>query len=1181
MLQLVLCVLATLDEGSSTTYFVKPDHEYYPNKNAHTLSYYLMNSNKYFSSYTQLQFLPGISLLKSDLILQDVKNFTLCGNASVIQCNGLAITVGIINVTNLMICNIHFDNCGKRDSRVFKDNHETLPYNHSGVLYLNHCSTVKISRVIITANPDVSGIVVVNVFGTEVSSFIDVRIVTSCGYPNGSSSPVNGIEFYYNDISNGKHLLKTYFITKIRCYIYENNGLCNSSYALFLVLIQESYGISMVVQDTNFTQLYNSSVLYYHAESCGKIIDNVLSFNHCSISHNLGNSFVNLFHILVHSDGYFYSRNRNQSTCDTQFNVIGFDNCYFINNSNMNSLLYFDLKGTLLVNANVIISNSNLCYNYKVQIIKVNSEVKILWQLSHYIRIVETNMSSNAHPNMVSMLLSTNGLIELSNSVFKNNTYESIIQQHLSILRFEFYTEFSFNFARFILRAEEGSYYLLREYTTINITRNLVYAGTVVTPVYNEYLDKICYYQFVSYRGNLDHEFAVNKTLNYKILYANNTYTAPQVHVRSSSSDDCSWLAGTAFDSSKSSKVFSTIIERSILWANKTIRESVMSIVCPCSTENKFDCMDRHLGSLFPGQTLTVKLIMHSTTTTMIAYTSKSKRGCIITDILEISQTHSSHTCNVYNYTIWSNHHECELYLGPDGTPEVFYVTLKPCPPGFTRQKKQKSCYCDSVLKSFTTSCKLQDQTVLRRPKSWISGKSFNRSHIYSLSHDCPFDYCLPYPSYVNPSTPDQQCRFKRSGVLCGHCQPGLSAVFGSSHCKQCSNVYLWIVIPIAIAGIALVVMIFSFNLTVTNGVINTFIFYVNIISINISVFFPKCHSVCVLLALSNLDLGLETCFYNGMDTFSKTFLQLAFPLYLILIAFALIIGSRYSIKIQRLTAQRALPVLATLFLLIYTKILLTVCSVLFFFSPITHLPSDHITFVWSVDTSIPLFGIKFSILFAVCLVLFLILLPFNILLLFPRTLSRFHLINTFKPLLDAYLGPYKDRFAYWMGLQLLIRAIFLGLSALNTDESLTIGTFILGAILCVEGFVHPFKSRFKNIQESLTLLNLLAVYVTASHYDGSTDIEPLLLQCLIFTTFAYFITYIACHCMMSTCGNTIKPKIDVIMMHFNSLKKRIINQTSTEMLNVTVSERSEGPGPGVVCSNYEEFQESLITFND
>jgi len=196
--------------------------------------------------------------------------------------------------------------------------------------------------------------------------------------------------------------------------------------------------------------------------------------------------------------------------------------------------------------------------------------------------------------------------------------------------------------------------------------------------------------------------------------------------------------------------------------------------------------------------------------------------------------------------------------------------------------------------------------------------------------------------------------------------------MFGSSRCKQCSDVWLLIVIPIAIAGVVLVVMLFGFNLTITNGAINTFIFYANIISTNFSVFFPKCYLVCALLALSNLDLGVENCFYNGMDDFTKTCLQFAFPLYLILIACALIIGSRYSNKLQMLTAKRALPVLATLFLLIYTKILITVCSVLFLFSPISHLPGSPITFVW---TNVSIFGVKHAILFTVCLVLFLILL--------------------------------------------------------------------------------------------------------------------------------------------------------------------------------------------------------------
>ena len=252
--------------------------------------------------------------------------------------------------------------------------------------------------------------------------------------------------------------------------------------------------------------------------------------------------------------------------------------------------------------------------------------------------------------------------------------------------------------------------------------------------------------------------------------------------------------------------------------------------------------------------------------------------------------------------------------------PEMFYIQIKLCPMGFRLKINIKACHCDPLLNNdilSVSSCNINDTTILRPANSWISAKTVNGSHSYDISPQCPFDYSLPHSSYLNLSDPDSQCQFNRSGMLCGECKQGLSAVFGSSQCKHCSNYYVFIIIPIAIAGIVLVIMLFAFNLTVTNGVINTLIFYINIISINYSQFCFDSHSPdCVILSLFNLDLGIETCFYDGMDEYAKMWLQLAFPSYLMTIAFALIIGSRYSFKLQQLTANRILKVLATLFLL-------------------------------------------------------------------------------------------------------------------------------------------------------------------------------------------------------------------------------------------------------------------------
>ena len=553
-------------------------------------------------------------------------------------------------------------------------------------------------------------------------------------------------------------------------------------------------------------------------------------------------------------------------------------------------------------------------------------------------------------------------------------------------------------------------------------------------------------------------------------------------------------------------------------------------------------------------------------------------KSCRIMKDTEITQMQLDHGCNTYNYTVWSEKDECELYLFEKQlVHEIFYVALLPCPVGFTTQSNVGMCSCDSLLKLAVISCNLNDGTVQRIAHSWISAKTVNGSHTYDVSVHCPFDYCLPYSSHVDLSYPNQQCQFKRSGILCGHCPTGLSTVFGSSDCEKCSNMTLFIILPIVVAGTCLVLMLFILNVTVTNGAINTFIFYFNIVSINISLFIPKCHDslACITLSLFNLDLGIKTCFYDGMDDYAKIWLQLLFPVYLIFIALALIMGSRYSKTIQRLTARRGLQVLATLFLLSYTKFLLTVCHAIFFYATVTHLPSEDSTSVWSVDTNVSLFGIRFTILFVTCLVIFLILIPFNILLLFTRLLLRFKFISTFKPLLDAYFGPYKDKFYYWTGLQLLLRATFFGLSAFDNDINLAGGIILLGVLLCAQGVIHPFKSSLKNVQESVVLLDLVALYVTALYNESKSKEALPMAWYLLFPVLAYFIIFVSCHCVMSACGNTIKYKGQYII---SAVKSRLQSQKESAKLISMESLRNKIPD---VTLNYKDFQDPLIAFDN
>ena len=167
----------------------------------------------------------------------------------------------------------------------------------------------------------------------------------------------------------------------------------------------------------------------------------------------------------------------------------------------------------------------------------------------------------------------------------------------------------------------------------------------------------------------------------------------------------------------------------------------------------------------------------------------------------------------------------------------------------------------------------------------WVSSED-NETKLMITNH-CPYGYCKTGVVNVSLDHPDTQCAFNRSGTLCGGCQPGLSLALGSPQCLDCSNNYHHVLlIPFALAGLALVFFIKVLNLTVAKGIINGLIFYANHVQANQSVFFPpgptrELYPIKVFIAWLNLDLGITTCFFDGLNRYWKTWLQFVFPLYL------------------------------------------------------------------------------------------------------------------------------------------------------------------------------------------------------------------------------------------------------------------------------------------------------------
>ena len=229
--------------------------------------------------------------------------------------------------------------------------------------------------------------------------------------------------------------------------------------------------------------------------------------------------------------------------------------------------------------------------------------------------------------------------------------------------------------------------------------------------------------------------------------------------------------------------------------------------------------------------------------------------------------------------------------------------------------------------------------------------------------------------------------------------------------------------------GIALILLLLICQLTVATGTLSGVVFYANIVGINQTLFLPveTTDALSVFIAWLNLDFGVESCFYNGMDAYSKTWLQFVFPVYIWMIVGLLILVSHFSDKFAKLLGNNPVSVLATLILLSYAKILRTIIAAI----NVTYLEYEYPTYskgVWLYDANINYLSGKHIPLFLVAMFSFLfIFLPYTLLLLFGQWLQAMsHLrlcawVNRLKPFMDSYHAPYKAKYRYLPGLLLLL----------------------------------------------------------------------------------------------------------------------------------------------------------------
>ena len=659
--------------------------------------------------------------------------------------------------------------------------------------------------------------------------------------------------------------------------------------------------------------------------------------------------------------------------------------------------------------------------------------------------------------------------------------------------------------------------------------------------------------------------------------------------------------------------------------------------VCLCYKTNdsetmEHDCTANHSESLhgpfYPGEPFALSAVV-------VGQLNGKVPGTVYAELKSISQPGVHQTlgrgegvqkifqkaCTDLNYTIYTNYYNATLvlsiqFIGDKSFTEhlKFYkpleiaIAIKECPLGFYLQGK--SCDCLQKLQN-GFHCNISNTTIIPKRGYWIGYSApsrLNQTILYSTG--CTVDYCKnTHLDYVEGSVgvksrqttfsdQDRQCQFQRTGVLCGSCSINSSVMLGSSQCSNnCANTSL-LLIPLFIAmGVLLVLVLMVLNMTVTEGTINGLLFYANIVQISNVVFFrgtniPFLSSLFKgFIAWLNLDFGVSTCLYSGMDDYVKAWLQFAFPLYIWLITGIIIYLSRHFTFVARLVKRNGVNVLATLILISYSK-MVRATIVAIHFKILYHLDPNGsintITLCWYSDCNVQYMKGKHILLGIVGFILVLSLLPFAFLLLFSDLLNKIKCCSflwRLKPFLDAYTGPYTDEGRYWTGLLLVVRIILFTASGFNHSNGVTSINVTLGNIVVVLLLILPwllrtsiYHKRWLNVLECSFLLNLGALTTGTQYIFYYKQRQEWLTHLSIGFAFITFVMILIYHfCQLKSIKSILSKIMKCCVWN---LKKDIVINSETQ--NTTQCDSDEdllSQFPPLV--RFDQDREPLLSYTD
>ena len=322
-------------------------------------------------------------------------------------------------------------------------------------------------------------------------------------------------------------------------------------------------------------------------------------------------------------------------------------------------------------------------------------------------------------------------------------------------------------------------------------------------------------------------------------------------------------------------------------------------------------------------------------------------------------------------------------------------------------------------------------------------------------------------------------------------------------------------------------------------------------------------------------------CLYDGLDSYAIAWLQFFYPLCLWLIAVALIVSSHYSTRVSKLTGRNAVQVLATMFLISYTRLLRLVIDVISY-TKITY-PDGYKKTVWLVNGNIEFLTGKHIPLFLVTVLFVLLSLPYTFILLtiqFLYKLSHYRVVvwvQRLKPFFDAYTGPYKPHHRYWTGLLLVARIVLLVTFSANQSSNISVN---LLAIIIVTFAPMGWFSFTKWIYESslnnfleITFLCNLGITSAAVLFDTQTRSNRTAVYSSTSIALVLFVGIILYHAQRQLLLTKLGSKLERRMLKVFVLKEGHEGSTNENVRQML----SSSQGQRGVTSTVVELKEPLL----